>query len=73
MGIMHGLKCPYSAHHIYGMICHAMASCIAYARGHRIKWPYMVMIIHHSWRVCGELGTLDYVQRSLTSEFHSFE
>ena len=36
---------------------HALAFCIAYARGHRIEsGVYMVIVIHHSWGMGGELG-----------------
>ena len=41
--IMHGLKCLYNTHHIYGMVAFYMHGDIALN-----GCVYMVIIIHHS-------------------------
>ena len=49
--MMHGLKCSYSTHHIYGMV-YAWNDIITFHMHGDIALNgcmYMVIIIHHSW------------------------
>ena len=44
MGIMHGLKCPYSTHHIYGMVYVRLEKFQFLEKGQNRNFGYEIII-----------------------------